>query len=112
MLLQKSIEMFLRSRLAPLAKADIVVTDYPADTQKTLLIVGNHKKSGLKTPFSKAKLLNVLEKMYEEKQLELLAKEGANEFEDEINAVMTEFSKKIKKIFARRLYDTLKQNQN
>ncbi|MEY4504131.1 MAG: hypothetical protein RL154_424 [Pseudomonadota bacterium] len=110
LLLQKSVESFLRNRLSTLAKADIVVVDYLVKTEKPVLLIGSDKRCTLKTPFNKSKLITVLEKIYEEKQLEALAKDGANEFEDELNAVMLEFSKKLKKIFAKRLYDAIKQN--
>lgn len=112
LLLQKSTEMFLRNKLSPLAKADIVISDYAISSQKPTLLIGSSKNANLRTPFNKTKLLTVLEKLYEEKQLEILARDGANEFEEEVQAAVSEFSKKIKKIFAKRLYDSLKQNKD
>lgn len=90
--------------------ADIVVSDYDFNTQKPLLFIGYGRKSCIKTPFSKAKLLTVLEKIHTEHQIELLVKNGSDELEEELNAVLMEFSKKIKRIFAKRLYDAINNN--
>jgi hypothetical protein len=110
LLLQRSLEIFLKSRLSTLGAADIVVSDYDFNTQKPLLFIGNGKKSSIKIPFSKAKILTTLEKMYEIRQAELLVKDGTDEFEEELNLALSEFSKKIKRIFAKKLYESINQH--
>ncbi len=63
-LLQKSLELFLTSRLSSLKQCDIVIRDKECANDQRCLYVSSGANADLIKPFSKAQLIMALEKKY------------------------------------------------
>ena len=80
-LLQKSLEMYLKTMLAPIEECDFVLSDYQACDMKPVCLVGNISGSHIKNPFTQESLLADCKIFY------------ANYYQDKLGALSPKDSK-------------------
>ncbi len=67
LLLQNSLEAFLRDYLSSYKHCEIVLSDRKRDIDKPLVIISSSKDADIKIPFSKSSLLVDLQNIYQKK---------------------------------------------
>lgn len=97
-ILQKTLELFLKDRVANAQDCDFVISDEPQSSVKPLFLIG--EGGDLALPFSKQMLLSKLEDFQGELKRDL-SEYGAASAEDEICALFDEFKAKIIEILRR-----------
>ena len=75
-LLEKSLEIFLKSYITPYKQCDFVISDKKMEIDKPLFYIAN-ENSDLTMPFSKSNLMLKIEKFYDS----LFKKENSNKVE-------------------------------
>lgn len=65
LLLDKSLEMYLKEYLTSYKLCDFVVATQPVDTQKPVFLIGDRGEVHLKIPFTKELLFKELESFYQ-----------------------------------------------
>lgn len=66
-LLEKSLEIFLKEYLTPFKQCDFVISDQEMEMEKPLFLISS-EKSDLHVPFSKSALILKVEKFYDSLQ--------------------------------------------
>ncbi len=88
MLLQKSLETYLRGHIVPQEYAELIICDKLLQSNKPMLLVSHTKKADLRVPFTKAELFWALEEFYLkmlESELSLSNKEQMQPFIEKLN---------------------------
>ncbi len=67
LLLQNSLEIFLRDYLSSYKQCHVVLSDKKRDIKKPIIIINSSKDADIKVPFSKSSLLADLQKIYKSK---------------------------------------------
>jgi len=65
LLLQNSLEIFLRDYLSSYKQCEMVVSDKKRDIKKPFVIINSSKDADIKVPFSKSSLLLDLQNIYQ-----------------------------------------------
>ncbi len=100
MLLQVSLEIFLRDFQSNLDESDFLITDKLLRSDKPLLFISNSSNQAyLKKPFSKSRLLVAVEKFYNENvknkdkqdKLKSQMQELTNDFVEKLMVVVKEY---------------------
>ncbi len=75
LLLQNSLEIFLREYLSSYKQCELVLSDKKRDLQKPVIVINSSNDSDIKIPFSKSSLLLGLQELY---RLKYPAKDNKN----------------------------------
>ncbi len=67
LLLQNSLEIFLRDYLSSYKQCEMVLSDKKRDINKPVVIINSSKDTDIKIPFSKSSLLMDLQNIYQKK---------------------------------------------
>ena len=67
LLLQNSLEIFLRDYLSSYKQCEMVLSDKKRDINKPVVIINSSKDADIKIPFSKSSLLMDLQNIYQKK---------------------------------------------
>jgi hypothetical protein len=67
LLLQNSLEIFLREYLSSYKQCELVLSDKKRDLQKPVVIINSSTDADINVPFSKSSLLMELQKFYSKK---------------------------------------------
>ena len=67
LLLQNSLEIFLRDYISSYKQCEIVLSDKKRDINKPLILINSSKNADIKIPFSKSSLLLELQNLYQKK---------------------------------------------
>ncbi len=67
LLLQNSLEIFLRDYLSSYKQCEMVLSDKKRDVKKPLVVINSSKDADIKVPFSKSSLLLDLQNLYQKK---------------------------------------------
>ena len=67
LLLQNSLEIFLREYLSSYKQCEIVLSDKQRDIDKPVVLINSSMNADIKIPFSKSSLLLELQKLYQTK---------------------------------------------
>ncbi len=106
-LLKRCLEVFLKNHLSSYAACDFVISDRKIDSEKPIFIISDQKKTNLKKPFSKSKLLKALEEHARKIKpprniITVASKSVENELETKV--------KKLTEDFVTELLSTLKEH--
>ncbi|WP_024955147.1 hypothetical protein [Sulfurospirillum arcachonense] len=96
-LLEKSLEIFLKNYLSPYKQCDFVISDSHIEIDKPLFFISSDD-SDLNIPFSKSSLIMAIEKFYStmneqniEKNVNMVKKIDINELEEKITKLTNNF---------------------
>ncbi len=67
LLLQNSLEIFLREYLSSYKQCEMVLSDKKREINKPIILVNSSKNADIKVPFSKSSLLLKLQNIYQKK---------------------------------------------
>ncbi len=104
-LLQKSLEIFLKKYLTPYKKADVVLSDRPLRSEKTVVTIGNKRSDKIQKPFTQSSLLFALDRVKKslENQQNLRPKEEKIDLEIQIEKLTQKFAKDLAHILKSRI---------
>lgn len=109
-LLQKSLEIFLKNYKASYKTCEVVISDRMVKTEKPLLTIGYKSNDSIKKPFTKSSLMLALDK--EKQKLELsksmnrlndLEKDDKIDIEIQIEKLTEKFAKDLAQILKSRI---------
>lgn len=93
MLLQRSLEIFLRDFKANSNECDFLITDKLFKSEKPIFFISNSSNQAyLKKPFSKSKLLTAIEKFYNEN---IRNRDKSDNLKNQIELITKEFVEKL-----------------
>jgi len=97
LLLQKSLEIFLKEYLSSYRYADFLISDRKIDINKPLFLISNKKEANLKVPFSKSQLLLEIKYFYKKniKPKKPLKEDKIKILEKKIEILCETFKKEI-----------------
>ena len=93
LLLDRSLEMYLKEYLTSYKLCDFVVATQPVESQKPVFLIGNFEGANLKIPFTRELLLQELDTFYQSLKGGRLSDDMAQEMRDikAINATSASF---------------------
>lgn len=92
-LLQKSLELYLKSSMSSYDACDFVISDKKTKLKKPVLLIGNRKDTELKVPFSKDDILSKAQQFYKRH-----SSEDALSLEKELAKLNKKHKEKIERI--------------
>lgn len=98
LLLQSTLEYFLRAYLSPLETCDFILSDTPQKSKKPVCVLGS-KDCDLCQPFTPQSLLQSLQHFYAQLSPTHLSQSIPTALESDISQLLTEYTHKLYELF-------------